>query len=187
MKKISILLLILLIVTTTPNWHSFANDKNEMNMDYLVKYGEVKYIVPTLKLTFDALPFTVKVPTYYPFKEIHDSFITSGINYYKDEDKIETDLRLDNRNNSSERIEIIVSNFPHKDYEINKNINIQSQTKGYFEEALNYSTLYFIDKQDIYYRVDYVNKEKSHQERVQELKKIFASFTDYTNVFNYNN
>ncbi|NIK11147.1 hypothetical protein [Alkalibacillus almallahensis] len=184
MKKLSIVTLVLLISLVITNWHSTAENKNEINMDYLVKYGEVKYIVPKTKLTLDALPFTVKIPEYYPFNENPDAFKTSGINYYESESKIESDLKLDNRSNLNERIEIIFGNFPHKDYNLSKNKNIDKKTKGYFKESENYSTIYFVD-QDIYYRIDYVNKEKSHKERKEELEKIFNSLTDYKKVFNY--
>ncbi|WP_143484596.1 hypothetical protein [Halalkalibacillus sediminis] len=149
-----------------------------------MKYGDVKHIVPTTKLTLDALPFTAKVPEYFPFNERHDAFKTSGINYFKREGKIESDLRLDNRSDPNERIEMIFGNFPHKDYDLSKNKNIDNKTKGYYTETENYSTIYFVD-QGIYYRIDYVNKEKLHKERKEELEKIFNSLTEYQKVLNY--
>ncbi|MGP4072871.1 hypothetical protein ACTWQB_09995 [Piscibacillus sp. B03] len=175
--------LLILTFTLIPFHNVLAENDSKINLDYLVKYGEVKHIVPATKLTLDALPFTVKMPEYLPFNGIHQEFITSGINYYEKEGKIDSDLRLDNKGNPNERIELVFGNFPHKNYDSTKNKNIEN--KVYYVKEKDRSIIYFVYNQDIYYRIDYVNKEIPHEERVMELEKIFNSLTSYKNILTY--
>ncbi|MDV2583218.1 hypothetical protein [Alkalibacillus haloalkaliphilus] len=181
MKRI----LFILLITLIPAQHVLAEEDTKIDLDHLVKYGDVKHIVPTTKLTLDALPFTVKMPEYLPFNGSHHDFITSGINYFEQEGKLESDLRLDNKTNPNERIEMIFGNFPHEDFDLSKDQNIDQQNKGYYTEDEDRTILYFVDHQDIYYRIDYVNEDLPHEVRVNELEQVYHSLTDYNNVLIY--